>query len=175
MNVEITARRLTVEPKVKDTVEKRLAKLAKVLPPEAQAKVMLKAEKRGFSFEIAVTARQRTWAAEATAADQLTAAQNALDRLAGQAKKTKAMVKEVKKHTPESVRAAEATGAATPRAASRAPRSETVEARPMFDEDALHAFSHAKREILPYRDPSDDAIKVLYRRKDGSVATLTVV
>jgi hypothetical protein len=43
----------------------------------------------------------------------------------------------------------------------------------MFDEDALNAFSHSKRDVLAYRDPSDEALRVLYRRKDGSVVILT--
>jgi hypothetical protein len=43
----------------------------------------------------------------------------------------------------------------------------------MFDEDALHAFSLSKREVLAYRDPSDETLRVLYRRKDGTVVILT--
>ena len=43
----------------------------------------------------------------------------------------------------------------------------------MFDEDALHAFDRSKREVLAYRDPSDEQIRVLYRKKDGTVVILT--
>ncbi len=107
MKVEVTARRLTVDAKTKDTIEKRLEKLAKVLPREAEAKVVVRLEKRGVLVEVTITARQRTWTAEAVAADQLTAAQNALDRVAAQAKKTKARVKEEKKHTTSGVRSPE--------------------------------------------------------------------
>lgn len=177
MSVEFTARRLTIDEKVKDVVEKRLAKLAKVLPRGAQCKVLVRAEKRGVTVEITVTARQRTWAADATEADQLTAAHGALEKVAAQAKKTKAKVKEVKKHTSKTVRAAtwteeapEAVEKEAPRV--RAPRVENVQARQLFDEDAIHAFSHSKKDVLPYRDAADETLKVLYRKKDGSIAIL---
>ena len=177
MKVEITARRLTVDARTKETIEKRLEKLSKVLPREADAKVVIRLEKRGVLVEVTISARQRTWAAESVAADQLTAVQEALDRVAAQVKKTKARVKEEKKHTVSGVRkvavAAPAEAPVPPR--EKPPRSETYEARRMFDEDALNAFSHSKRDVLAYRDPSDEAIRVLYRRKDGSVVVLTPV
>ena len=175
MKVEVTARRLTVDAKTKDTIEKRLEKLSKVLPREAEAKVVVRLEKRGVLVEVTITARQRTWTAEAVAVDQLTAAQNALDRVAAQAKKTKARVKEEKKHTVSGVRSAAAAVPAEKPAAPRdnPPRTETYEARRMFDEDALNAFDRSKREVLAYRDPSDETLRVLYRRKDGTVVILT--
>ena len=177
MKVEVTARRLTIDAKTKDTIEKRLEKLARVLPREAEAKVVVRLEKRGVLVEVTISARQRTWAAEAVAADQLTAVQNALDRIAAQAKKTKARVKEEKKHTVSGVRSPEAAVPAEKPAASRekGPRTETYEARPMFDEDALHAFDRGKREVLAYRDPSNMQVRVLYRRKDGTVVILQPV
>ena len=49
MKVEITARRLTVDAKAKETIGKRLEKLSKVLPREADAKVVIRLEKRGAS------------------------------------------------------------------------------------------------------------------------------
>jgi putative sigma-54 modulation protein len=177
MKVEVTARRLTVDAKTKDTIEKRLEKLSKVLPREAEAKVVVRLEKRGVLVEVTITARQRIWTAEAVAVDQLTAAQNALDRVAAQAKKTKARVKEEKKHTVSAVRSPAASVPAEkpvpPR--EKGPRSETYEARRMFDEDALNAFDRSKREVLAYRDPSNGEIHVLYRRKDGTVVILTPV
>lgn len=176
MKIELTARRLTVDAKTKDTIEKRLEKLSKVLPREAEAKVVVRLEKRGVIVEVTITARQRTWAAEAVAEDQLTAAQNALDRIAVQAKKTKARVKEEKKHTASGVRSPEAAlPAEKPAARTVGPRTETYEARPMFDEDALHTFDRGKREVLAYRDPSDMQVRVLYRRKDGTVVILKPV
>ena len=176
MKIELTARRLTVDAKTKDTIEKRLEKLSKVLPREAEAKVVVRLEKRGVLVEVTITARQRTWAAEAVAADQLSAAQNALDRIAAQAKKTKARVKEEKKHTVSGVRRpAPAPPAEKPAPAATGPRTETYEARPMFDEDALHNFDRGKREVLAYRDPSDMQVRVLYRRKDGAVVILKPV
>ena len=109
------------------------------------------------------------------AADQLTAAQSALERVEAQAKKTKARVKDEKKHTTSGVRSPEAALPLekAPAPLEKAPRTESYEARRMFDEDALHAFDRSKREVLVYRDPSDEQLHVLYRRKDGAVVILT--
>ena len=56
MKIEVTARRLTVDAKTKDTIAKRLEKLSKVLPREAEAKVVVRLEKRGVLVEVTITA-----------------------------------------------------------------------------------------------------------------------
>ena len=87
------------------------------------------------------------------------------------AKKTKTRVKEEKKHTVSGVRSAVAAVPAEKAvpAAEKPPRTESYEARPMFDEDAPNVFDRGRKEVLAYRDPSDDGIRFLYRRKDGTV------
>ena len=174
MKIDYIARKVRLHHAVRETVEKKLSKLEKVLPRGGQARVVVFAEKKGITVEVTIAARQRTWTATAVGADQLGAAQAAMDRIAVQAKKTKAMVKETKKHSVSSVRSPQAWNPAQSgeevESGAAGPRRESVLAHPMFEEDALSAFSGDAREILVYRDPSDaDALRVLYRRRDGGV------
>ena len=176
MKIDAIARNMRLYGAVKETFEKKLGKLEKVLPKGAQARVVVFAEKKGIKVEVTIAARQRTWTAEAVAEDQLGAAQEAMDRIAAQVKKTKAIVKERKKHAPSGVRSPQAwreTRSAEPEAPVAPTRSEAVLARPMFEEDALNAFGGDGREVLVYRDLSDEhGLRVLYRRRDGGVGLL---
>lgn len=177
MNIDFVARRVRLDARVREIVEKKLAKLSKVLPKDAQAHVVVERVKKDVSLEVTVVGRQRTWTAKEINQDQQAAAHAVLDRIAAQAKKTKSKVREEKKHrSPGGVRAPEVWAAPAP-----APRSdsggllgprEAVRARPMFEEDALHRFTSRDHDVLVFRDPGSDALRVLYRRRDGSLGLL---
>jgi len=178
MNIDFVARRVRLDPDVREIVEKKLAKLAKVLPSDAQAHVVVERVKKDVSVEITVAGRQRTWTAKELGQDQQAAAHAVLDRIVAQAKKTKAKVKEEKKHrAPGGVRVPEAWRppvAAEPAEDQRrpGPRAEQVTARPMFEEDALHRFTARDHDVLVFRDPGTESLRVLYRRRDGSLGLL---
>ncbi len=177
MNIEFTARRARLHTGVKKLVETKLGKLEKVLPPDVQAHVILRGENKGISLEMTVVGRQKTWTAAVTGVDQESMAHEVLDRIEAQVKKTKARVKEEKKHRPSATRGSaplaarekdEETGAPT----RPALRPETVVARPTFEEDALHKFVKWNRDVMVFRDPSDESFRVLFRRRDGSIGLL---
>ena len=142
-------------------------------PRDAQARVILRAEKKSVAIEITVTAGQKTWAATENGETQETAAHSVLERIEAQVKKTKARVKEEKKHRTSGVRRPEAWKAAPEEKIEppgEVPRRERVTVRPMFEEDAVAAFTGGTRPVLVFRDPNDDSLKVLYRRRDGGLA-----
>ena len=80
----------------------------------------------------------------------------------------------MKKHRPSATRGAaiEAPAKEDEPPARAALRAEAVVARPTFEEDALHKFVKWNRDVMVYRDPSDESFRVLYRRKDGSIGLL---
>lgn len=178
MNVDFTARRVKIDPVVRELVEKKLAKLEKVLPPDAQAHVIIWSEKKNVSIEITIVGRQRTWTATETGLDQETVAHAVLERIVSQAKKSKAKVKEDKKargvatvRAPEGWEAEEKKEEA-PAGPATTVVHEKISLRPMFEEDALHLFLAEDRQILVFREPTDDSLRVMYRRRDGSVGLL---
>ncbi|MBL8114768.1 MAG: HPF/RaiA family ribosome-associated protein [Acidobacteria bacterium] len=172
MKIEYTGRGLTVDTKVQEIVDKKISKLAKVLPGSAlKAHTVVRKEKKGVSVEITVAGKSQTYTAKETADDQATAAYAVLERLETQARKSKTKVKEVKKRQVPSVR--EPAAWAAPKEPKpvrpRGPRRETLTARPAFEEDAVSRFLAEERDVLIYRDANDESIRVLYRKKDGTV------
>ena len=168
MKTDYTARHIRLHSVVREVVETKLARLARVLPPRADARVVVSAGKKDVVVEVAVVGRNRTITAAGRGADQRTAAQAAMEKLAGQVRKSKAIVKESKKHRPSGVRGAEGWSEPEPAPAPPGPRRETVSPRAMFEEDALTHFAASRREFMVFRDPaSPHQVRFLYRRRDG--------
>ncbi|MCC6131286.1 MAG: HPF/RaiA family ribosome-associated protein [Acidobacteria bacterium] len=178
MNIDFTARRVKIDPVVRDLVEKKLQKLVRVLPPDAQAHVIVWQEKKSVCIEITIVGRQRTWTANESGPDQETVAHLVLERIVNQVKKAKSRVKEDKKsqraatvRTPE-VWKTEPKETRETKSEKTTVRHEKISLRPMFEEDALHLFTSEDRQILVFRLPADDSLRVLYRRRDGSIGLL---
>jgi ribosomal subunit interface protein len=173
MKTVYIARRIRIHPSLPEVVDAKLAKLERFLPRTVQAHVVVKREKNDVAVEVAVAGRHHTWKATASGPDQRTAAQEVMDRIAAQVKKTKALVKEEKKRSGPSVRKPEGwpeTETARADRAGTGPRRETAAAQTMFEEDALAAFHGSTSDVLVYRDlGADAALRVLYRRRDGRV------
>jgi ribosomal subunit interface protein len=167
MKTDYTARHIRIHPAVREVVETKLARLERVLPPRAEARVVVSAGKKDVEVEVAVLGKTRTLTGIGRGADQRTASQNAMERLASQARKTKAIVKESKKHRASGVRGSEGWTAVEPKPVP-GPRRETVSPRAMFEEDALTHFAASRREFMVFRDPvSPHQLRFLYRRRDG--------
>jgi putative sigma-54 modulation protein len=177
MKIDFVARRVRLSERVTSLAETKLGKLEKVLPSDAQARVVIRREKLGVAVEITISARQRTLTATEVAQDQETAARAAIAHIEAQARRTKGRVREEKKHRPSLGRtpAWEAPADTAPVEPPVGPRREPVTVRAMFEEDALTSFSASTREVMLFRDPTDDAVRVLYRRRDGSLGLLIPV
>ncbi len=173
MRTTFTARHIRIHSAVREEVETKLARLERVLPPRAQVRVVVTAGKKDVEVEVTVADKTRTITAAARGVDQRSAAQAAMERLAGQVRKTKSILKESKKHRPSGVRGAETWAAAeTERAPAPVPgpKRETISPRAMFEEDALTHFAASRREFMVFRDAaSGHAIRFLFRRRDGGL------
>ena len=169
MRTDYTARHIRIHSGVRDVVETKLARLERVLPPRAEARVVVTAGKKDVEVEVAVHGKTRSITGVGRGADQRTAAQAAMERLAGQVRKTKAIVKESKKHRASGVRAATwAPDIAAAPPTVPGPKRESVSPRAMFEEDALTHFAASRREYMVFRDAaSGHQIRFLYRRRDG--------
>lgn len=171
MKTDYTARHIRIHSGLREVVETKLDRLERVLPPRAVARVVVTAGKKEVEVEVSVVGKTRTITAAARGVDQRTAAQDAMERLAGQVRKTKAIVKEAKKHRSSGVRGASTWAEAAPEpvpASVQGPKREAVSPRAMFEEDALTHFAASKREFMVFRDAgSGHQIRFLYRRRDG--------
>ena len=177
MKTDFTARGLRLDPSVREMAEAKLERLSKVLPEDAQARVVLRREKKEVSVEVTIQARSHSWVANASGAEQEVVTREALEHVEAQVRKNKAQVKEEKKHRAPTVRkpeswVPEAPPLEAPKPETRAPKVERVTPRPTFEEDAVHKFLKWDRQIFVYRDPSDESLRILYRRRDGTLRIL---
>lgn len=171
MKTTFTARHVRLHPRLREIVQAKLAKLERVFPGKAEAHVVVTAGRQDVEVEVTVAGPHGTLTATALAADQPSAAQDVMDRVAAQAVKTKARVKGVKKRSTSALRspAAWPVEPSAARAQPSSPKRETHAPRAMFEEDALTAFAASRREVLVFRDPAfDHALRFLYRRRDGT-------
>lgn len=172
MKTTFTARHIRLHPRLREIVQTKLAKLERVLRGRAEARVVVTGDRKDVGVEVTVAGRRGTLTATARAADQPSAAQDVMDRIAAQVVKTNTKVKGVKKRTPSAMRNPAGWPAAPPAEPgnSTEPRRETFSPRAMFEEDALTAFAASRREVLVFRDPAfDNALRFLYRRRDGTL------
>ena len=89
MQVIISGRGVVLTPDVKALVERKVSKLARLLPRAPGARVICEAEKFRRTARLSVRVRRRAFASEATAADLVTAVDAALDALRRQVRKDK--------------------------------------------------------------------------------------
>ncbi len=172
MKTTFTARHIRLHPRLREIVQTKLAKLERVLPGRAEARVVVTGGRKDVGVEVTVAGRRGTLTATARAADQPSAAQDVMDRIAAQVVKTNTKVKGVKKRTPSAMRSPSGWPAEPPAEPGNAaePRRETFSPRAMFEEDALATFAASRREVLVFRDPAfDNALRFLYRRRDGTL------
>ncbi len=170
MKTTFTARHVRLHPRLRQIVEAKLQKLSRGLPVDAEAHVVVTAGKKDLEVEVSVAGRHGTLTAAARGADQASAAQDVMDRIAVQAVKARTKANGVKKRAASPMRNPATWPEEAPAEVPRqpGPRRETQSPRSMFEEDALVAFSASRREIFVFRDPaSHHALRVLYRRKDG--------
>ena len=172
MKTTFTARHIRLHPRLREIVQTKLAKLERVLPGRAEARVVVTGGRKDVEVEVTVAGRRGMLTATARAADQPSAAQDVMDRVAAQVVKTNTKVRGVKKRTPSAVRSPAVWPVEHPAEPGMAaePRRETFSPRAMFEEDALAAFAASRREVLVFRDPTfDNALRFLYRHRDGTL------
>jgi ribosomal subunit interface protein len=191
MEVHTTARRVKVTPAVRRLLDERLAKLTRYLPELREAHVKLTAEKYRHRAEILIRVRHEDVVAKAEAADLLSAADGALDRLEEQLRRLKE--KKSRRVTARRVAdggvrrsAAAAALGVEPRAARRRPAPEPepgpeAEPRPRVVRSAVglrtlsvdEAVDRLLTDELPFLvfvDRRSERPCVLHRRPDGNLA-----
>lgn len=172
MKTTFTARNVRLHPRLREIVDVKLTKLARSLPRDAEAHVVVTAGKKDLEIEVSVAGRHGTLTAAARAGDQVSGAQDVMSRIAAQAVKSRTKATGVKKRAGSPVRNPESwpVDARPEPARGAGPRRETQAPRAMFEEDALTAFAASRREVFVFRDPaSHHALRFLYRRKDGTL------
>jgi putative sigma-54 modulation protein len=174
VKIQITGRRVEVSQSLKSFVSSRVPKLEKYIDGITDVHVTFLAEKYRQIAEINVHSRGKLYLSAKEASDDLkTSAQQALEKIIGQAKKKQEKRVDRKrravKSTAEGTFALIAAADGAPTAAvPRIIESRRFLIKPMSVEEAVMAIEDQGGEFLVFRNAANDRTNVIYRRPDGN-------
>jgi len=168
MRIEFTGRHTTVSERVRTLAERKLRKLARLLPRVSSAHVVLALDGHRHEVEVTLHSPQLDLAATETGGDFSAALRAALDKLERQAQRRKERRRELKRRPG----APPPRPRATPPPARPALRGKRAAVRAMTLEEAILEMHVRDERPLVFRDAEVDRVKVLFRRKDGQLGLL---
>src|ERR1700691_847575 len=191
MNVEYTARKYELTPKVRKEVETGLNKIRKILGDRFQTKVILAVEKRRHKAEITINPPNRPIVGLGPTTDMGSAVREALDHLQKQAlkyktkwlsKKRKAVKKFDGQSLEDNIEASiglvesATVSVLVHKFPAVAPTTEVhlvhsqdaVALRPMTLEEAIKEAHFCDRDVFVFRDPKGK-LMILHRTREGKM------
>ena len=172
MKIEFTGRQTEVPAAVRSLAERKLEKLARLLPGITRAHVTVTADKHRQIAEVSVHSKKVELAAAGRSNDPELSVSEAMDKLLRQAQRYVGKRREGKRGQSPRIppSAPEARGKAD--RAPRVVRSRRFPAKPMtLDEAAIEVWSR-EEGFLVFRDARTERVSVLYRRKDGNLGLI---
>jgi len=172
MRLTLTGRHVEITPAISRLVEKKMARIARVLNERAvSGQVELWPEKFRHVVEVHVHARgghMLKGRAVATSWDE--AMSQAVDRLVQQARRLKGKWQERTRESRPVKRAIPEPAAAG--RGRRVVRARRYPVKPMSVDEAARALPPAPDAFLVFRNVDTDAVSVVFRRKDGDIGLI---
>jgi putative sigma-54 modulation protein len=178
MRLDITGRQVTLTAPLRQLITKRLGTLERVLNDAAiSALVIVTKEKYRHKVEMAIHTRgDHTLSGTAEATSWPLAVRQATLKIEQQAKKLKGKWGARKREAARVVRDRKVTPLTEETAAAasgpRVIRATRYGVKPMSVEDAALRMDERDEDFLVFRNSDDDAVAVLYRRKDGNLGLI---
>jgi putative sigma-54 modulation protein len=175
MRLELTGRHVEITPDLRKQVEKKLAKLDRLLKGGiVSVQAVLTLEKYRHKSEVTVHARGEHFLHGLGDTNSWeTSINDAIEKITQQLHKVKGKWQERKRRaTPAKVLAAAEPAPAPvpkPRRVRRVPR---YPVKPMTVEEAALSVDAGDDNFLVFRNASTDSINVVYRRKDGQLGLI---
>jgi putative sigma-54 modulation protein len=188
MRLELTGRHVTITPTLRRAVERRLARVARMLNDSiVSVQVVITREKTRHHVETTLHARgERFLHGAATGRDLSTALGAAAEKLEHQAQKLKSRWTERKRQgisvakagsaapRPERARGLFASAVVASRETEpvRIIRARRYEVKPMAVDEAALEVGAAAAAFVVFRNAATDSINVLFRRPDGNLGLI---
>ena len=171
MRLELTGRHVTVTPAIKKLVEKQLAPTLRVLNNNAlSAQVLLTRQRTQHRAEITLHARGDNFLHGAASGRDVTEAVGAaMDKINRQVEKMKGKW-EARKRRKAAPPVSEIAADTSPEV--RIIRARRYAVKPLSIADAALEVGAATDNFLVFRNETNDAITVLFRRSDGHLGLI---
>ena len=168
MRISISGKNLEVSDYMRETAEKKLNKLSKIFPQDADAQVSLAVEKNRHIVEVTVPYEGRIVRAEETSGDMYASLDNVVSKLEKQVQRYRTR-QDRRRKSGEVIAdfapvAAEEPEAFTPRIV----RTKKIDIRPMSEEEAMLQMEMLGHSFFVLENAETGEVNVLYVRKDGN-------
>jgi len=177
MRLIVSGRGVTVGPALRARVERKVGKLAGILPKILEARVVLSLEKYRRTAELTLLAKRRTFRSEETADDFSSAIDRAVEVLERQVRRTKERLRGRKSRQSLSRVKTHRTLASL--SSGDGFREEAVDllprrlvSKPMSVDEAVMQFGLGKNQFLVFTNSLSKRVNVLYRKNDGTMGLI---
>jgi putative sigma-54 modulation protein len=179
MKIEFTGRQTEISREVRRLAERKLQKVAKVLPRMTRAHVIVTADKHRQVVEVSAHSRNLDLSAVEVSTNPRLSVSNAMDKLLRQAQRQRAKQRDRKgagsarrpAATP-SKRAGDVREAAELPEAPRVIRNRRRAVKPMTLDEATLELETRTEGVFVFRDARTERMRVLYRREDGHLGLI---
>jgi putative sigma-54 modulation protein len=177
LRVDYTGRHTEVPASVRRLGDRKIAKLARVLPGITDVRVILSEDRHRHVVEVTVHSRGLDLVATEASDDFRASLSTAVDKLVRQATthRDKLRVRKGGARTPAAARprpGARASEDTERRARPRVIRNRRVAPKPMTVDEATMEVAASADGVVVFRSADTGRITVLYRRKDGNMGLI---
>ena len=180
MKIEFTGRQTEISKEVRRLAERKLEKVARVLPRMTRAHVILTADKHRQVAEVSAHSRHLDLSAVEVTTNPRLSVSNAMDKLLRQAQRQRAKQRNHRGSTsvrrptkPASRRSAKAsTEDERAEELPRVIRNRRRAVKPMTLDEATIEMEARAEGVLVFRDARTERMRILYRREDGHLGLI---
>ena len=172
MQITTTFRHIEPSDALKSYAEEKLERVRKYIDEPITAQVFLTVEKIRHSADVTITAKGVTIKASEETSDMYAAIDMVIDKIERQLQRYKERLKE---HKPSAESASQLFLKSVVEAEGIETRSEpviiktsTFSSKPMSVDEAVMQMDLLHKDFLVFTNAGNDAINVIYRRKDGN-------
>ncbi len=178
MKINIIGRKLEVNDKYRDYIQKRLSKLDKFFKDEAEARVVIGPVKDNEYVEASVYAAGMIYRAEAVDIDVLCATDKIVDVIERQIRKNKTRLeKKIKREAFDDLvlLSGDAFTEGEDKSEFKIVKTKRFQLKPMSVEEAILQMNLLGHDFFVFKNHDTEEMNVVYKRKDGNYALIESV
>jgi putative sigma-54 modulation protein len=171
MRIEFTGRQTEVPPEIRRLAERKLQKLARVLPGITRAHVTVTRDKHRQIAEVSIRSKHLDLTAEEASPDLGASLSTVIDKLTRRAQRQVDKRRTRKRGGAERIRLRPLEEQPV-ELAPRVIRSRRFPVKPMTLDEAALEVGNSPEGFLVFRDAATERVSVLYKRKDGNLGLI---
>ena len=167
MKTIITGKNYTPSEKLKETIEKKFAKLDKYFSDEITGNVMTIKEKGGYKVEATINTKGMIFRAETKANDPYDCVDRCIEKLSNQMSKFKTKLR-TKHKGQKDFGFEELPDFEEEQEEIKVVRAKKFQLEPMGDEEAIMQMEMLNHDFFVYLNMETDSVNVVYKRKGNT-------